>query len=269
MERVENISGTLPSVRLVILGIFWLQIISAFIIFIITKNNLIETKFGTRYTQEEIVFDPSETQRLKFTRKIVPVLRDDRRQEPNLSLPAEVTTGLEFKIVRLDEIGTGVLASGSIEVGDYKKFVSFLKDNQLEDISYVALNSPGGTVSEAILLGEEIRMRKLTTLLSSGAFCFSSCPYVMAGGVKRVFSEHSLLGVHQHYYEDNFYLPIFFAVKSVQSGQALTFQHLKKMGINTDVMEHILSTPPDEIYIFTARELSKYQFSTEIKLYNS
>ena len=36
------------------------------------------------------------------------------------------------------------------------------------------------------------------------------------------------------------------------------------MGISTDVMEHILDTPPEEIYIFNVEELLKFNFATEI-----
>ena len=43
-----------------------------------------------------------------------------------------------------------------------------------------------------------------------------------------------------------------------------TFKHLKKMGISTDVMEHILDTPPEELYIFNVEELLKFNFATKI-----
>ena len=59
-------------------------------------------------------------------------------------------------------------------------------------------------------------------------------------------------------------IPVFFAVQTVQDGQAKTFRHLKQMGISTEIMEHILSTPPEEIYVLSTEELEKYNFATEL-----
>ena len=38
----------------------------------------------------------------------------------------------------------------------------------------------------------------------------------------------------------------------------------KKMGINTDIMEYILSTPPKKIYVLNTEELERFNFATEI-----
>ena len=59
-------------------------------------------------------------------------------------------------------------------------------------------------------------------------------------------------------------MPLYFAVEDIQKSQAETFRHLKKMGINTDVMENILETPPDEVYLLSRDELIKYNFVTHL-----
>ena len=86
----------------------------------------------------------------------------------------------------------------------------------------------------------------------------------MAGGVERIFSSYSLLGVHQHYFPKNMLIPVFFAVQTVQEGQAKTFRHLKQMGISIEIMEYILSTPPEEIYVLSIEELERYNFATDL-----
>ena len=259
-----NLLKKLPSVRLVILSVLWLQIGVALVIFWITHNNLIETRFGTRYVTTELETFPATKQKQIFRNKVIPSLKKNDEYLPKLRLPNELPNELEFQKVFIDGLGNGILFAGPISDGDTERFTNFLDKNKETSFSFVALHSPGGTVSEALSLGREIRDRKLKTVLSSNAFCFSACPYVMAGGSERIFSSHSLLGVHQHYFTENLYIPVYFAVQTVQEGQANTFKHLKKMGISTDVMEHILDTPPEEIYIFNVEELLKFNFATKI-----
>ena len=259
-----KIIKNLPTVRSVILSVLWLQIVGAMAIFWITHNSLIETRFGTRYVTTELETFPSKKQKQDFRNKVIPSLKKNDEYLPKLLLPNELPNELQFQKVFIDGLDNGILIAGPIGEGDAERFITFLAKNKETKFSFVALHSPGGTVTEALSLGREIRSRKLKTVLSSNAFCFSACPYVMAGGTERIFSSHSLLGVHQHYFTENLYIPVYFAVQTVQEGQASTFKHLKKMGVSTDVMEHILDTPPEEIYIFSTEELLKFNFATEI-----
>lgn len=254
----------LPTARTVIVSIFWLQIVSAILVFWLVHQNLLETRFGTQYMVEEIDNSPSELKVRKYKKKVVPKLKQDDNQRPNVNLPSKITDNLKFSIVNINELGKGMLLSGSIGEGDALRFIEFIKNSKDIDFEFVALQSPGGLVEEALIIGEEIRERELITVLPGNSYCYSACPYIMAGGTERIFSAYSLLGVHQHYFSQNPIIPVFFAVQSIQEGQAKTFRHLKKMGINTDIMEHILSTPPREIYVLNTEELEKFNFATEI-----
>ena len=227
-----KIIKNLPTVRSVILSVLWLQIVGAMAIFWITHNSLIETRFGTRYVTTELETFPSKKQKQDFRNKVIPSLKKNDEYLPKLLLPNELPNELQFQKVFIDGLDNGILIAGPIGEGDAERFITFLAKNKETKFSFVALHSPGGTV--------------------------------MAGGTERIFSSHSLLGVHQHYFTENLYIPVYFAVQTVQEGQASTFKHLKKMGVSTDVMEHILDTPPEEIYIFSTEELLKFNFATEI-----
>lgn len=91
----------------------------------------------------------------------------------------------------------------------------------------VILHSPGGSVEAALEIGRMIRQRKLSVaigntylddcngtigdcasalpagqtlkgrVVATGAYCLSACPLLFAGGVERVSSAFSFLGVHQ------------------------------------------------------------------------
>ncbi|KAA0699413.1 hypothetical protein DTW90_08455 [Neorhizobium sp. P12A] len=92
----------------------------------------------------------------------------------------------------------------------------------------IVIRSPGGNVNAAIEMGKSIRTHGLTVVVggtrldgcptseplcgearksfdgsgtgsvySSGAICFSACPYVLAGGARRAFDRYAVVGVHQ------------------------------------------------------------------------
>ena len=63
-------------------------------------------------------------------------------------------------------------------------------------VKTVVLNSPGGSVGDALAMGRLIRESKLATEVEAGKFCASSCPLVFVGGVERR-GDKAAIGVHQ------------------------------------------------------------------------
>jgi hypothetical protein len=94
----------------------------------------------------------------------------------------------------------------------------------------------------------------------SGEFCYSACPYLLAGGEAREIDAQASVGVHQHYFGENSLLPAFVAVEDIQRGQGDVMAYLDEMGIDPLVMQHALATPPDEIYVLLEEELQRYGF---------
>ncbi|CDX24510.1 conserved exported hypothetical protein [Mesorhizobium sp. ORS 3324] len=119
-----------------------------------------------------------------------------------------------------------ISAEGTIEAGTptlLKRLLKTLDGQQLP----IVVNSPGGNVDAALLLGRMIRKNKLDiavgvtefsgcapgakncrhddgngaiyfgTPSDSGAMCNSACPLMFAGGIRRVVGEWAFLGVHQ------------------------------------------------------------------------
>ncbi|MBM2577446.1 hypothetical protein JQC91_14155 [Jannaschia sp. Os4] len=127
----------------------------------------------------------------------------------------------------------------------------------------VLLDSPGGSVFDALELGRAIREAGADTALEAGAVCLSACPYVFAGGVSRGVDEDARMGVHQHSFGESSVLPAFLAVEDVQRGQAEVLVHLARMGIDLRVMGPAMATPADEIYILTPAEMAEWDVVTE------
>lgn len=148
---------------------------------------------------------------------------------------------------------------GGIRAGDAERLAD-LMDQADPAPETLILQSPGGSVQDALALGRHIRAEGITTQMLSGEFCYSACPYLLAAGVSRDIDPDASVGVHQHYFGENTFLPAAFAVEDIQRGQGEVMTYLDEMGIDPLVMQHALSTPPDQIYVLLPEELEEYGF---------
>jgi hypothetical protein len=180
---------------------------------------------------------------------------------PGTDVPAmrEMPERLQFA---LDD--TRLSLTGEIAGGDADRFAAWLDAAELaaEAAVTVALDSPGGSVADALEIGRRLRAAGFATEVAAGAVCLSACPYLLAAGIDRQVSPEGFVGVHQHYFGESTVLPAWMAVEDIQRGQAEVLEYLDEMGIDLRLMEHSLATPPDEIYILVADELEAYALVT-------
>ncbi len=183
--------------------------------------------------------------------------RQDRAPAPGRPMP---DTPLPDRLtLTVLEAGAAILLEGAIEGGDAVRIAK-----QIDELdpapARVILNSPGGSVRDALDLGRHIREAGLNTSLRDGDICYSACPYLLAAGVTRDIPDTASVGVHQHYFGESTLLPAFVAVEDIQRGQGEVMTYLDDMGIDPLVMRHALVTPPDEIYVLLPEELRDYNF---------
>jgi hypothetical protein len=108
------------------------------------------------------------------------------------------------------------------------------------------LSSPGGQLNQAIIMGEIIRSRGLTTAVgladASGhvrsAYCASACVLVYAGGKTRYGVEGSMLGVHQ--FEAT--TPMRDPVADTQRTAGMVLSYVTRMGVSSSIMEAMSAT---------------------------
>ncbi len=129
----------------------------------------------------------------------------------------------------------------------------------------MVLNSPGGSVADALAMGRIIRDKKFATEVEAGKYCASSCPLVFAGGVERRAGDKAAIGVHQ-----------VFAISSggargaatrdemsdAQRISARCQRYLIDMGINPQMWVHAMETPKDKLFIFKPDELKSLNIVT-------
>lgn len=174
------------------------------------------------------------------------------RPMPATALPDRLT-------LTVVEGGQRVLLEGGIVPGDAARIEKQLAELDPQPQG-VILNSPGGSVQDALMLGRYLRKADLTTALRAGDICYSACPYLLAAGTDRTIPDDASVGVHQHYFGESTLLPAFVAVEDIQRGQGEVMIYLDEMGIDPLVMRHALVTPPDEIYVLLPEELARYRF---------
>ncbi|TMM55081.1 hypothetical protein [Sulfitobacter sabulilitoris] len=179
--------------------------------------------------------------------------RPGGRPMPATPLPDRLTLG------PLSQDGT-IRVQGTIAPGDAPRIGTQLERMDPAPKTLV-LNSPGGSVQDALALGRAVRAAGYATAMDPGDICYSACPYLLAGGTARDIPDDASVGVHQHYFGESTILPAFVAVEDIQRGQGDVMGYLDEMGIDPLVMRHALTTPPDEIYLLLPEELVRYGFS--------
>src|SRR3954449_1918853 len=155
------------------------------------------------------------------------------------------------KLMATGTITPGIADSFAAEVGRHGDY-----------IKTVVLNSPGGSVADAMAIGRLIREKKFATEVEPGKYCASSCPLVFAGGVERRAGDKAAIGVHQ--------------VAAVSASNALPRdemdvaqrisarcqRYLGEMGINLQVWVHAMETPHDRLFVFKPDELKSLNIVT-------
>lgn len=145
---------------------------------------------------------------------------------------------------------------GAISPGDGARISEALRTAPPDRVT---LDSPGGSVSDALDIGRTLRDLDITTVVEDGAVCLSACPYAFVGGTGRTVAEDGRIGVHQHSFGESTVLPAFLATEDIQRGQGEVLEHLDAMGVDLRIMGPALATPPDEIYVLSVEELEDWR----------
>lgn len=145
--------------------------------------------------------------------------------------------------------GTGrpaLFISGRIGAAAASWFRDRLDEAHLAAGDTVLMSSPGGDLGQAIIMGEMIRSRGLTTAVGvvdgSGrivpSYCASACVFVYAGGTSRYGVEGSALGVHRFVATS----PGSDPVAETQRTTGMVLNYMTRMGVASSVIEAMSET---------------------------
>ena len=199
-----------------------------------------------------------------------PVLPAFDPDSPMTGPGPEVTSDVEALREPLSiMLGTGGVLSlaGTIDPGAAARFATEIEARG-EYVAVVTLDSPGGSVADAIAIGTLISEKGFATRVEAGALCASSCPLAFAGGRERQATARSAIGVHQIYAAvPAGTLPTGIraagdAMSDAQKTTAAVTRHLTAMGVDPALWLHALETPPDRLYYLSPDELETYRLVT-------
>lgn len=189
-----------------------------------------------------------------------PALTDGVPQAPPVepeSSPEALRQPMRFELTT----GGVLKAHGSIDLGAADRFAEEIAARG-EYVKVVSLNSPGGSVDDALAMSKLIREKGLNTQVATRALCASSCPLVFAGGVAREAAENAILGVHQVFNAGQNRPSPEQAMSEAQTTTARIARHLEEMGIGDGLWINALETPPDRLYYLTPEEMTEFKLVT-------
>lgn len=193
-----------------------------------------------------------------------PALETGSSGAPSLDPREHLTTedGSLRGPMRFELLPGGILlAEGSIEQGAAARFRTEI-ETRGEYVSTVRLNSPGGSLEDAMAMARIVREREYRTEVMDGALCASSCPLLFAGGVTRMAGEKAAIGLHQFYAPSGSSTAPAQAMSDAQITTARISRHLGDMGIDAALWLHALDTPPRQLYYLTREEMARYKLVT-------
>jgi hypothetical protein len=178
-------------------------------------------------------------------------------------MPLPRPDGALAKPMTFELVGGGrLMATGTITPETSQDFAAE-SERHGEYIKTVVLNSPGGSVSDALAMGRLIRAKRFATEVEPGKSCVSSCPLVFAGGVERRAGEKATIGVHQvaamHSAAN---VPPRDEMSVGQTISARCQRYLGDMGVSLQVWVHAMETPHDSLFVFKPDELKSLNIVT-------
>jgi hypothetical protein len=248
------------------------------------------------------------------------------KKKPEKKPPSPFDLPMFFVIVRSNagfcepNCPEWIYGEGQIDAGTpgaFKKVLKQVGDRKLPLI----LLSPGGNVDAAIEMGRIVRKNKMAVqvgvtrfygcqprdkgctgdspakgefrgmVMVNGAFCWSACPLILAGGERRFASSWSYTGVHQVttvyqrervYYRERY--KVVNGKKKVISRKILSrkkagtrsttrlpkatrkllIAYFRDMGIDKTMLDAMLSTTPDKIRKLEPNEMLALNLITEV-----
>jgi ATP-dependent protease ClpP protease subunit len=174
--------------------------------------------------------------------------------------------GIDLRVDEDDLLTFSINLSGKISNGDASTFESFLAQHSDRILSDVAdetrvpklriIHSDGGNVEESLKIGTLIRKFQLSVEIPFDSHCYSSCIFLLAGGVDRY--PHGKVGIHRPYFNDLDSKKTYIEIRNERDRiNDLIGDYLKQVDVSEQILQLMLSVPPEEIKILSLQELEK------------
>lgn len=175
--------------------------------------------------------------------------------------------GLLTDLQRLDQLsldpaeyrvrvsGSQLQLSGTVSIGMWQEVQAALAAHP--NIQTIAIQSPGGRVSPAIAIADQIRTRGLDT--QAEGRCFSACTLIFLAGENRSLGRFSQFGFHAAYRPgaDGQRIP------SVRINQAIV-QRFVSRGVDPEFSVTAWTTPSNDLWLPSTDQLLSANYATDL-----
>lgn len=156
---------------------------------------------------------------------------------------------------------------GEIQNGDSKKFKTLIEQMKTkhgkicgDGNKTVRINSIGGSVDEALLIGRDVKNNLFTVVVLENSVCYSSCVFILASGTEK--APIGDVGIHRPYFS------------SVSQGKSLEELRNMREQLNTRIrsflkfvdvpetlLDEMLAYPPEKMKILSAQDLIRFRLT--------
>jgi hypothetical protein len=169
---------------------------------------------------------------------------------PGLLLPVRPVDAMQFEQVQISSTEVIVGGRGPIVKGDTTRLEQALTAvPQGKRLLALAVDSPGGLVTEGEQLAALIRSRKVPVVIPSNSQCVSACFLLLAASPHRMAASDALVGVHSAN-ENQQETDISLAVTTLMARDAA------KDGIPPAIIGKMVETTPGRVEWLTPADLS-------------
>lgn len=165
----------------------------------------------------------------------------ENSREPSRAKPSEQAAPGRKRASRGDDKVVLVL-TGVIQPGAYRQFRAAIAGR---NPAVIVLDSPGGVLGEALLIGDEVRRRGLNTLVGPNGSCASACAVVFLSGRTKFMGKGAEVGLHSAYSLDGRASP--------QATQVMA-SYLSGVGVPSSILKRMARTAPSDIRWLTKSE---------------
>ena len=200
---------------------------------------------------------------------ILPAFDPDGPAQGPVPAITTATDILDQPLVITLETGGILSLTGTFDIGSAERFATEIAARG-EYVQTIALDSPGGSVEDALTVAALIQQKGFATSVAAGALCASSCPLVLAAGKTRIATAQSAIGLHQIYAATLSADPqralrvAGTAMSNAQATTARITRFLATTNVDPSVWLHALETPPDRLYYLTPEEMTNFRLVTEL-----
>jgi len=121
---------------------------------------------------------------------------------------------------------------------------------------FVYLESPGGSVLDAISIGQQIAEAEWDTVVGENSTCASACGLIWLAGKRRFVAENARIGFHAVYYTDSRQI--------TSNGNAIVGAYLSKLGFGLKTISYVTSMPPDQMDWLSSAKAKEYDIAVQV-----